>query len=135
MSEEICSKCCGLTGKAGRGEDSLYYGDLGPFCGECWEGYNYNELLERDYGIEELKEQNELLKSSWLIGGERDRQEEQNKILREALRTLKALIPDIEAVNRTDGQQIGHGRYLDAVKAIRRAEETLAKVKPEIEGK
>lgn len=38
------------------------------------------------------------------------------------LKSLKALMSDIEAVNKTNGQQVGHGRYLDAIKAIKKAE-------------
>lgn len=38
-AEERCYRCDALTGRAGKGEDSLYIGDHGPYCSEC-----YNEL-------------------------------------------------------------------------------------------
>lgn len=34
---EYCCECDQLTGRAGRGEDSLYYDDDGPFCWDCWQ--------------------------------------------------------------------------------------------------
>lgn len=37
MSSEECSHCGELTGKAGKGEDSLYdVLERGPFCETCW---------------------------------------------------------------------------------------------------
>ena len=32
---ETCIVCNSLTGRAGKGEDSLYFGDIGPFCDSC----------------------------------------------------------------------------------------------------
>lgn len=32
---EHCCECDALTGRAGPGEDSIYFGDLGPLCEEC----------------------------------------------------------------------------------------------------
>jgi hypothetical protein len=40
MSElEMCCKCGDSTGRAGKGEDSLYCDgcDTGPYCPECWD--------------------------------------------------------------------------------------------------
>jgi len=34
---EYCSLCEDPTGRAGRGDDSLYDEDGGPYCLECWE--------------------------------------------------------------------------------------------------
>lgn len=34
---ELCCECDTPTGRAGRAEDSLYHGDQGPFCEECFE--------------------------------------------------------------------------------------------------
>ena len=34
---EYCSVCDEPTGRAGRGEDSLYVDDDGPYCSECYE--------------------------------------------------------------------------------------------------
>ena len=34
---EYCCDCSGPTGRAGRGEDSLFTDDAGPYCPECWE--------------------------------------------------------------------------------------------------
>ena len=36
MTLEICTNCGEPTGRAGRHEDSLYAGDFGPYCDECW---------------------------------------------------------------------------------------------------
>ncbi len=36
LTPEECCKCGEYTGRAGRGEDSLYDEDDGPFCPECW---------------------------------------------------------------------------------------------------
>ncbi len=33
---ELCCECDGETGRAGAGEDSLYAGDKGPYCENCW---------------------------------------------------------------------------------------------------
>ena len=32
---EYCCECNQPTGRAGRGEDSIYIGDWGPLCEEC----------------------------------------------------------------------------------------------------
>ena len=34
---EYCCECGSPTGKAGRGEDSLYIDDQGPFCEGCYD--------------------------------------------------------------------------------------------------
>lgn len=35
---ERCCECDERTGRAGRGDDSLYIeSGAGPFCGECWQ--------------------------------------------------------------------------------------------------
>lgn len=36
VSREVCCQCDCETGNAGRYEDSLYAGDDGPYCEECW---------------------------------------------------------------------------------------------------
>lgn len=36
LTREICISCDGETGRAGKGEDSLYDGDDGPYCNECY---------------------------------------------------------------------------------------------------
>lgn len=41
MSLEECRECGDLTGRAGIDEDSLYAGDFGPYCEDCW--YNVPE--------------------------------------------------------------------------------------------
>ena len=33
---ELCCECDQPTGRAGRGEDSLYAEDVGPYCVDCW---------------------------------------------------------------------------------------------------
>ena len=45
MTLEICTNCGEPTGRAGRHEDSLYAGDFGPYCDECWEEVP-NDLAE-----------------------------------------------------------------------------------------
>ena len=34
---ELCTMCDSDTGKAGAGDDSLYFGDEGPLCEDCLE--------------------------------------------------------------------------------------------------
>ncbi len=34
-SYEHCLKCDALTGRAGKGDDSIYIDDKGPYCQEC----------------------------------------------------------------------------------------------------
>jgi len=36
MTLETCCECDAPTGRAGRGEDSLYAEDFGPYCVDCW---------------------------------------------------------------------------------------------------
>lgn len=58
MSEEqaeMCVNCDRPTGRAGRGDDSLYCEecDEGPFCAECWaEHHNGNTLAARLHDVE-----------------------------------------------------------------------------------
>lgn len=33
---EHCCECDGWTGRAGKGDDSLYAGNYGPYCEDCW---------------------------------------------------------------------------------------------------
>lgn len=40
MSLEICTRCQEPTGHAGRGEDSIYWEDYGPFCHQCSDHIN-----------------------------------------------------------------------------------------------
>ncbi len=46
MTLETCCECDAPTGRAGRGEDSLYAGDFGPYCGDCW--YEVPEMLANE---------------------------------------------------------------------------------------
>jgi len=45
---ERCCECDDPTGRAGRGDDSLYTdeGD-GPYCYDCWQGIISNARLDR----------------------------------------------------------------------------------------
>lgn len=36
MTFEHCEQCGELTGRAGRGDDSLFVGDQGPLCSSCY---------------------------------------------------------------------------------------------------
>lgn len=48
---EYCCECEAPTGRAGRGEDSLYVGDAGPYCEECWDDASYwRKRAEYDLG-------------------------------------------------------------------------------------
>jgi len=55
MNYERCFNCGQLTGKAGIDEDSIFLGDCGPFCDECYDalvddvfsGIGREGLLER----------------------------------------------------------------------------------------
>ena len=43
VEHECCCQCFEHTGRAGRGEDSLFTeeGDLGPYCQSCWDDVEY----------------------------------------------------------------------------------------------
>ena len=51
---EYCTVCSSRTGRAGRGEDSIYCDEceeargleVGPFCEECWENHKRNDGRE-----------------------------------------------------------------------------------------
>ncbi len=45
---ELCTYCGEPTGFAGKGEDSLYLDNLGPWCQECYEvaRYAYNHAID-----------------------------------------------------------------------------------------
>ena len=46
---EYCCECDQPTGRAGRGDDSLFTeDDEGPFCWECWEEGGHNEEVGDD---------------------------------------------------------------------------------------
>ena len=40
---EYCCECGRPTGRAGRGDDSLFTEDGGPFCEECWHKSDANQ--------------------------------------------------------------------------------------------
>src|SRR5690554_6192384 len=48
MSEsyEHCMECDSLTGRAGRAEDSLYHGYIGPFCEDCFEDWPDEQVAQ-----------------------------------------------------------------------------------------
>ena len=50
--QELCCDCNAPTGRAGKAEDNLYAGHLGPYCIDCW-----CELPEK------LAEENDRLKT------------------------------------------------------------------------
>ena len=58
---ETCCECGGETGKAGRGEDSLYCPecDAGPFCPRC---YDHHMVGEYEPLVERLRAENANLK-------------------------------------------------------------------------
>ena len=37
MKLEICCECDMETGNAGKDEDSLYFGEAGPYCSQCYD--------------------------------------------------------------------------------------------------
>jgi hypothetical protein len=37
VNVETCLFCGEPTGRSGDGEDSLYFGDIGPWCEECFD--------------------------------------------------------------------------------------------------
>jgi len=47
---ERCCYCNDATGRAGKGEDSLYceHCDAGPFCGECFDEHMIEEEQDDD---------------------------------------------------------------------------------------
>ena len=48
MKYELCYACNQPTGRAGRGEDSLYLespnGEIGPLCESCWGAFRRDDL-------------------------------------------------------------------------------------------
>ncbi len=66
---EMCCKCSEPTGRAGRCEDSMYAGDAGPYCEDCWadvpeEQANEIDMHKRDLTRlrAELEEANKKLR-------------------------------------------------------------------------
>lgn len=60
MSEELeyCLVCDEQTGKAGKGDDSLYHFEIGPFCEHCYDLYcaeNDTALARKDALLREAK--------------------------------------------------------------------------------
>ena len=53
---EYCCKCGKATGRAGRGDDSIYIGDNGPFCEECCANPSHDDtaLLRKCLDILEM---------------------------------------------------------------------------------
>jgi hypothetical protein len=48
MTMETCCDCGAETGRAGRGDDSLYAGDYGPYCECCWDDLRASQADEID---------------------------------------------------------------------------------------
>lgn len=84
---EHCCECDAHTGRAGRGEDSLYAGSRGPYCDACY-GELPDKLVEecddKDYRIERLEAK--------LAAAEADaeRLKEASKLLKEISKVMKA---------------------------------------------
>ena len=46
---EECIKCGNRTGRAGKGDDSLYIYSAGPFCQDCYDKeIDFNDHIERN---------------------------------------------------------------------------------------
>lgn len=60
---EYCFKCGNATGRAGRGEDSLYddTDDSGPYCEECWPEREAQKEAELNAVDDRLREEKRLL--------------------------------------------------------------------------
>lgn len=86
LPSEVCVDCDKETGRAGKGEDSHYAGDFGPYCDDCWEDLRevlQDSLVAANKKIEELEKllkplaklyENEVVKKGgdtvlWLVGG------------------------------------------------------------------
>lgn len=47
MQHEVCFICSAATGRAGKGDDSLYDDDdEGPYCEDCW--YELKEIIQEN---------------------------------------------------------------------------------------
>lgn len=60
MNLELCCKCEAPTGRAGHGDDSIYfediYGDaLGPLCEECAKGYTIDSIAQLEAERDRLR--------------------------------------------------------------------------------
>jgi len=77
MKLEYCFNCDGPTGRAGKGEDSLYdVDDKGPYCVECWHVYNDIRIIENtreardnfghNHGSENIELTDKMMKALYL---------------------------------------------------------------------
>ncbi len=99
MTHEICCQCENPTGRAGRGEDSLYTdNDWGPYCVGCWEDADYWRCLaeENNLMVERLRETNaELLEALEALVKSTDYGAEDDRPL---MRTARAAIAKAKIV-------------------------------------
>ena len=75
---EHCCECDSRTGRAGRHDDSLFAGDYGPLCEEC-----YDALIE---AAPKIKRERDLLKTSVLAALKRGKLWQQKDGIRFRLR-------------------------------------------------
>src|SRR5690554_6673116 len=96
MSEsyEHCMECDSLTGRAGRAEDSLYHGYIGPFCEDCFEDWPDEQVAQ----IAALRQQlattqaeNEALRAQI------KETEAKGRVLMDISRDLKARVAELES--------------------------------------
>lgn len=52
---ESCIACCEPTGRAGKGEDSIYFGDVGPFCESCKDDIQNHVESKQQAEIERMR--------------------------------------------------------------------------------
>lgn len=55
-THEYCLLCDGLTGRAGKGDDSLYFYDVGAFCEKCYDLISPAIKAARDSNLKEALE-------------------------------------------------------------------------------
>jgi len=96
MSEsyEHCMECDSLTGRAGRAEDSLYHGYIGPFCEDCFEDWPDEQVAQITTLRQQLtttKAENEALRAQL------KETEEKGRVLMDMCRDLKARVAELES--------------------------------------
>lgn len=90
---EYCCECNCTTGRAGKADDSLYAGDYGPLCEEC-----YDALIE---AAPKWKRQRDNLLSAVRMAHEAMRADDWHKLGHEVVCPDDRLQDAYEAVNGT----------------------------------
>ena len=115
MSElELCISCDELTGRAGKGEDSLYReDDTGPFCEDCFDTLQQGESVEPEQDLKANTELGEKLLSVWLDHCSEDASSGDETLMSD-LEDGELLLEAIEALNTAQADKV----VIERVKSV-----------------